>query len=397
MVIHGAVRSGSGIDMPRLLYIDNLADHFCSHRLPLARAALAAGWMVSVATPPSPAVARILDEGFGHHAVPIDRRGLDPRADLGTLRALVRLYREVRPDLVHLRTIKPVLYGGIAARVAAVPAVVSHVTGLGHAFLARGVRAAALRAGLRPLYRAAFGHRCQRVVFQNGDDRRAMLGMGLLGPGRTAIVRGSGVDPAVFAQVTLPEASGAPLVVFPARLLWDKGVGDFVAAAGRLRAAGIAARCVLVGDCDAGNRASATRAEVEAWQAAGVIEWWGQRSDMPAVFAASRIVCLPSHWEGLPKALLEAASCGRAIVTADTPGCREVVRDGDNGLLVPARDPAALAAALARLLADPQACRRMGERGRQRVLAEFTVERVTADMLAVYRDLAERAGLPQRA
>lgn len=149
----------------------------------------------------------------------------------------------------------------------------------------------------------------------------------------------------------------------------------------------MAARFALVGDIDPGNRASITRDQLDAWVRSGAVEWWGFRSDMAAVFAQSRVVCLPSYCEGLPKALLEAASCARAIVTADVPGCRDVVADGDNGLLVPPRDAAAVARALARLLADPDACRRMGRRGRERVLAEFTQERVVNEILTIYQSL----------
>ena len=377
--------------MSRLLFVDNLAEHFCSHRLPLACAAQAAGWTVAVATPPSPAVARIVAAGLRHHPCPIDRRGLDPRADLATMEALRRLFVAERPDLVHLRTIKPVIWGGIAARLAGVPAVVALIAGLGYAFLAQGVRASLMQTLLPPLYRLALGHRHLRAVFQNEDDRARFLTMGVIGGRRAVLIRGSGVDARIFAPQ--PEPEGTPVVMFPARLLWDKGLAEFVAAARRLRAAGCVARFVLVGDVDAGNRSSANAGEVEAWVRAGDVEWWGQRSDMPAVYAQARVVCMPSYWEGLSKSLLEAAACARAIVTTDTPGCRDAVEHGRTGLLVPPRDSVALATALAALLADPARCRTMGTRGRERILAGFSEEQVVAETLAVYRDVLAEAGL----
>ncbi|MBA3698000.1 MAG: glycosyltransferase family 4 protein [Planctomycetes bacterium] len=376
--------------MPRLLFVDNLAEHFCSHRLPLALAAKTAGWTVQVATPLSSAVAQIREAGLEHHPIAIDRRGLAPHAELASMLALRRLFTEQRPDLVHLRTIKPVIWGGIAAGMAGVPAVVAHITGLGYAFLARGPRAAALRSVLSPLYRLALAHPHVRVVFQNQDDRMRFTKMGVISRRRTVLVRGSGVDVRRF--VPRPEPEGHPVVVFPARLLWDKGLAEFVQAARRLRRDGCTARFVLVGDVDLGNRASVTAGEVESWVREGVIEWWGHRSDMPEVYAQARIVCLPSYHEGLPKSLLEAAACARAVVTVDTPGCRDAVEHGRTGLVVEPRSVDELAHALGSLLADPDRCRRMGILGRERILAGFSEEQVVAETLAVYRDVLAEAG-----
>jgi glycosyltransferase involved in cell wall biosynthesis len=376
--------------MPRLIFVDNLADHFCSHRLALARALQDAGWSVAVATPPSPAVGQLTVAGIRHLPVQIDRRGLDPRKDFATMLALRRLFVTERPDLVHLRTIKPVLWGGMAARLAGVPAVIALIAGLGYAFLAQGIRGAALQAMLPPLYRLALGHRHVRAVFQNDDDRARFLGMGVIGARRAVLVRGSGVDVRVFAPRPAPD--GTPVVVFPARLLWDKGLAEFVEAARRLRAAGCRARFALVGDVDAGNRSSAAVTQVESWVRAGDVEWWGHQRDMPAIYAQARVVCMPSYWEGLSKSLLEAAACGRAIVTTDTPGCRDAVEDGRTGLLVPTRDAGALATALDALLADPQRCRTMGERGRERILAGYSEEQIVAETMAICRDVLAEAG-----
>jgi glycosyltransferase involved in cell wall biosynthesis len=187
----------------------------------------------------------------------------------------------------------------------------------------------------------------------------------------------------VYAPV--PEPEGVPIVVLPARMLWDKGVREFVEAAALLRQRGVSARFVLVGDPDGENPASVPEAQLADWQRQGVVECWGRREDIPQVLARSNIVCLPSYREGLPKSLLEAASSGRAIVTTDVPGCREVVRDGDNGILVEARNSKALADGLQRLLVDPVLRQRMGQRGRERVMSEFSQEIVVSRVMSVYR------------
>jgi glycosyltransferase involved in cell wall biosynthesis len=226
------------------------------------------------------------------------------------------------------------------------------------------------------------------VVVQNEDDRAFVAGLGIVPEKRVVLVPGSGVETGRFAPA--PEPEGVPVVLFPSRLLRDKGVEEFVAAARLLRARGVAARFVLVGDRDPENPASVPAQTLHAWTNEGVVEHWGWRDDMPAVYAQASVVCLPSWREGMSRALLEAAACGRAIVTCDVPGCRDVVADGA-GVLVPARDPQALAQALATLLADPAKRQALGVRARARALAEFSLERVVRDTLAIYAVGVEHA------
>jgi glycosyltransferase involved in cell wall biosynthesis len=176
--------------------------------------------------------------------------------------------------------------------------------------------------------------------------------------------------------------------MFAARLLRDKGIREFVEAAQILKAGDIAARFVVVGDCDDANPTAIGSEQLAAWQNEGAIEWWGRRSDMPKVLASSHVVCLPSYREGLPKVLLEAAASGRPIVTTDVPGCRDVVRDGVNGFLVPARDSVALAAAIGRLIADPEMRVRMGREGRFIVEREFALSRIVTATLNLYSAIA---------
>ncbi len=371
---------------PRLLIVVNNAAFFTSHRLPLGLAAIAAGFEVHVACPPSPALDALPAHGFHVHPVPLSRGRNTLASEGGTLRALIRLYRRLRPDIVHHVTVKPVLYGSLAARIARVPAVVNAMSGLGYLYTTSGSVAALRRAAVETLYRVAFRQPKLRVIFQNPDDRDIFVRRRLLRSRDTRLVRGSGVDPDEFIQRPEPEGDN-PFIVLPARLLWDKGVGEFVEAARLLRSRGVVATLVLVGDVDEGNPSSVPLDQLERWVSEGTVEWWGFRSDMPDVYARSSIVCLPSYREGVPRSLLEAASCGRAIVTSDVPGCREVVTDGVNGLLVPHRDAVALADALQSLIQAPERRTRMGRAGRHRVEQEFTVDFLVGQQLAIYREL----------
>lgn len=368
----------------RVLFVVNDPAFFLSHRLPLGLAARERGYDVHVATGPGAAASEVRAQGFPFHEVPLSRSGRRPDAELRAIAALYKLFRELAPDLVHLVTIKPVLYGGIAARLARVPAVVSAVSGLGYVFIQRGARATATRAAVRAMYRVALGARRGRTIFQNGEDLDDFVAHKSVRRDHTVLIRGSGVDLARFRPT--PEPPEPLVVMLPSRMLWDKGVGEMVEAARSLRAKHPRVRFVLVGDTDP-NPASIPRATLEGWRDEGVVEWWGFRRDMPDVLAQAHVVVLPSYREGLPKGLIEAAAAGRPIVTSDVPGCREVVRHEDNGLLVPVKDAVSLAAAIDRLLADPDLRRRMGARGRERAVEEFSVEGVVESTMSLYRDL----------
>ena len=376
----------SGACATRLLFVVNEAGFFLSHRLVLAEAARSSGYDVHVATPPGDQVERITDRGFPHHPLRLSRRGSRPWSEAASLAALVRLYQRVQPQLVHQVTVKPVLYGSMAARITGVPAIVNAVSGLGYVFIASGTLARMRRRAVLAAYHVAFRGRGTRVIFQNEDDRALFVEAGLVPRERTVLIRGSGVDLAAFRP--RPEPPGPPVVVLPARMLFDKGVGEFVDAAAALRAEGVVARFVLVGDTDDGNPAAIPADRLRHWQADGRIEWWGHRTDMAGVLSGAHVVCLPSYREGLPKALLEASAAARPIVTTDVPGCRDVVRHGENGWLVPVRDSASLAERLRELILDGGMRVRFGRRGREIAEAEFGVDRVVAATLALYRSLA---------
>ncbi len=371
--------------MPHLLFLVTEDWYFCSHRLPLARAAIADGFRVSVVT----RVARHGDEirGAGVELIPMDlrRRSMNPFQAGRTVFELARLYRRVRPDIAHHVAIKPVLYGSIAARLAGVPGVVNAVAGMGYAFSSTDFKARLLRPAILAAFRALLNARGSRLIVQNRDDRALLISKGIVDAERVRLIRGSGVDTTVF--LPRPEPTGTPVVMLASRLLRDKGIFEFIEAAKQLMSENIAARFVLVGAPDPENPASISPAQLKDL-IGDAVEWWGPRDDMPRVLAEASVVCLPSSYrEGLPKILLEAAACGRPIVATDVPGCREIVVHGENGLLVPARDSGALAAAVKALLDDPDRRSILGTRGRCMTEENFSVEHISHQTLNVYNDL----------
>jgi glycosyltransferase involved in cell wall biosynthesis len=366
----------------KLLFVVTEDWYFVSHRLALAAAAQAAGFEVVVAT------------RVGRHGEAIRAAGLR-LVPFGLARtygnpireilALVRLYRRERPDIVHHVALKPIMYGAVAARLARVPAQVNAVVGLGWLFTsAKGVMRL-IRPAARWTLALLLRTRSSLTIVQNPDDR-ALLIRSHLPESRIRLIRGAGVDTRVFAPA--PEPAGPVCVVLAARMLWDKGVGEFVEAARLIRQAGIQACFALVGDPDNDNPASVPEATLRSWHGQDGIEWWGRRDDMPSVYHAAHIACLPSYYrEGLPKVLLEAAACGRPLITTDAPGCREVVQDGDNGILVTPRDAQSLARAIGKLIEDEKLRRTMGKRGREIILKDFSSELVVRETLGIYREL----------
>jgi glycosyltransferase involved in cell wall biosynthesis len=375
---------------PRLLFLISEDWVFCSHRLPLAVAAREAGFEVTIATRVNQDGGRIRAAGLDLVPLHWSRRSTHPLRELAALRELVAVFRRVRPDIVHQVAVKPVLYGAVAARLTGVPLVVNALTGMGYIFSSHDLKARLLRPLVRAALHLLLDRRNARLILQNADDVGQFTREGIVDPARVALIRGAGVDLREFTAV--PEPPGPPLVVLPARMLRDKGVEEFVAAARALKAAGVVARFALVGAPDPENPACIPEARLAQWAAEGVVEIWGHRRDMATVFQQCHVVCLPSYREGLPKALIEAAACRRPIVTADVPGCREVVRDGDNGLLVQVRDSVTLADVLRRLLASPALRAAMGRRGRERAEQEFSLEGVIAQTIAVYDEATAALG-----
>ena len=371
---------------PRVAFFVTVDWYFCHHYLALACAVRDAGFAVTVITGVDAHSEAIRAAGLELIPLEVSRKGMNPLRELRSIRRLTRILKDLRPDLLHNIAQKPVLYGTLAARLAGVPAVVNGVAGMGYLFTSEATRARLVRGLVGGAYRALLAAPNVRVLVQNPDDQGQIRRLTGVEP---VLIPGSGVDIARFAPRT--EAPGPVVVALASRMLWDKGVGDFVAAARLLKEGGSPARFVLVGKPDPGNPTSVGEDQLDDWQREGWIEWWGYQADMAAVLAQTRIACLPSYYrEGLPKFLIEAAAAGLPLVTTDATGCREAVEEGGNGLLVPPHDPAALAEALARLIGDANLRRELGACSREIAQARFDSTKIHAATLAVYRELLDR-------
>lgn len=367
----------------KALLFANTGWYLWNFRLPLARALRSRGWEVLLVSPPGEHAERLQAAGFRWRPFDFSRRGVNPFAELATVSRLAQLYREEKPDLAHHFTIKCVLYGGLAARRAGVRAVVSSVTGMGHLFTTPGWRATLLQPVVRALYRHVLAG--SQVIFQNPDDRAQFDSSGALGtPRGVHLIRGSGVDTTRFTPADPPPPEPPVAVLLVARLLREKGIEEFVTAARALAARGAPVRCLVAGDPDPGNPSSHDAADIARWQRESPVEFLGHVEDMPALLRTVHVACLPSWREGTPRSLLEAGACALPLVATDVPGCREVVRNGDNGVLLPVRDPGALATALADLAADPARRRALGRRAREVVCSEFSESLVVEKTFEVY-------------
>lgn len=370
---------------PKLLFFVTVDWFFCSHFIERAKAARLAGYDVIVLTRVDRHRSVIEEAGLRLIPLAIDRRSLNPLEAFKTLVQLVQVFRRERPDVLHQIALKPILLGGLAARLTGIKRVVNAVIGGGYVFTSTSPLVRAIRPLMRLALKLLLNPQGSCVVFENQDDLSSFVRSHLVRAEDAVLIRGAGVDADLFQPH--PVCRTTPLVIVTARLLWDKGLGEFVAAARLLRHKGVNARFALVGEPDADNRASIDPAVLNEWRAEGVVELWGFRRDMPQVLAEADIVCLPSYREGLPKALLEAMAAGLPCVTTDVPGCREAVRNGENGWLVPARDPHALAQALKLLIESPDLRNQMGQRGRAMVLAEFASPIICKQTLQVYEGM----------
>lgn len=370
----------------KLLFILNEPTYFVSHRLPIAIAAQAAGYDIHVATGERSALTAIIEQGFVYHALPLSRSGRNLFSELKSLLAMYRLMKRLQPDLVHLVTIKPVLYGSIAARLARAPAVVAAVSGLGYAFIDQYFEAKCLRLLIGQLYRIAFRHKNLKVIFQNRDDQRTLFRIGAVKTDQAVLIQGSGVDLIQYCYQEEPEVD-APIVVMAARLLRDKGVMEYVEAAKLLRAQGVHARFLLAGQLDPGNPSSIKQSQLQAWIQTGAIEYQGY-CHIPDLFSQAHLVVLPSYREGLPRVLAEAAACGRAVITTDVPGCRAAIVPGQTGLLVRVKDAVSLAEAMHQLIVQHDQRKAFGAAGRKLAEQSFDVTKIVEQHLALYRTVS---------
>ena len=365
----------------KVILFANTDWYLYNFRLNLAQALQSKSAEVVLLSPPGPYVVQLQTAGFRWIPVQMSGKGMNPFEELMTLRTLDKIYQNEKPDIVHHFTIKCVLYGSMAARWSKIRAVVNAVPGLGYVFNAVGWRGVLMRMLARLLYR--FALRDTQVIFQNKEDRETFIRLRLIKAESTNIIPGSGVNLNKFTPE--PEPLGPPVVMFAARMLWDKGINEFVQAARILKTEGVQARFVLVGDTYKDNPSAVSPQQLAEWTSEGIVEWWGWHDDMERILPQSSIVCLPTYHEGVPRVLTEAAASGRAIVSTNIAGCQEIVFEGINGLMVPPRNSVLLADALRTLVNDPNLRSKMGHEGRKIAENHFSDEIVTRKTLDVYK------------
>ncbi|RDZ27429.1 glycosyltransferase family 4 protein [Lysobacter silvisoli] len=381
----------------RIVLFANTDWYLYNFRLAMALQLRDRGAEVVMLSPPGSFGERFRSHGLRWLTLPMDRAGLNPWRELGTLQRLFQLLRSEQPDLLHNFTVKCAVYGGLAARAARVPAIVHAVAGMGYVFSSDRIKARLLRPVVSGLMRGVLGQGHSRVILQNPDDAETMTASGLVPEERIRVIMGSGVDTRRFRPGQPKNAQQRLRVLLAARLLREKGVDEFVNAARLLRDSGRDIEFLLAGTPDPGNPNSVSQQEVEAWQAEGLLRWLGHVEDMPTLLNAVDVMALPSYYrEGVPRCLLEGAASGLALVTTDMPGCREVVtRHGEDGLQVQPRDAESLAALLARLDDDRELLQRLGRNARSRAVEHFDERQVIQRTMEVYDELLPTPSWPE--
>ena len=371
----------------KILLFANTDWYLHNFRMPLARALRKHGHDVVLLSPPGKYSRRLQEAGFRWIEFPLERRRLNPFAELITILRLVRLYRLERPDLVHHFTIKCLMYGSIAARISGVKSVVNAFAGLGHIFSDGGFQAKLLSSIFTPVFRLALQH--TQVIFQNPDDHRIFLQHQFVTEADSHLIRGSGVDVYKFSPSTRRPLNGERRVLLASRLLWAKGLAEYVGAARVLRGLIPGTQFLIAGEADAGNPAAVPHNVIEQWKAQGNVQMLGHCEDMRALLAEVDVVALPSFYgEGVPRILIEAAANALPLVATDMPGCREIVRHGSNGFLVKPRDVESLVEAIKKLLLDDALRTKMGKRSRELACSEFSEDEVISRTLEVYQKCA---------
>jgi glycosyltransferase involved in cell wall biosynthesis len=383
----------------RILYLGNHAGIFLSHRLPVFKKMVQSGFEVHVAVPAKPdllsqnidqnSIQTIKESGFQYHDIKIHRSSTNIKKEICSFVDIFKLLKLVKPDLVYNATQKPVLYGSLISKIVKTPCVVNSLTGLGFVFTDKGIKASLLKIVMKLFYRYTLDRQNSMNIFHNHDDRNYFLAKGIVNKSNSIVIKGSGVNLNEFIYQPEPDDSN-PIIIFPSRLLKDKGVLEFVGAAEQVKLNNIKARFVLVGDIDPLNPTSVTKKEVQLWEKNELIEWWGWRKDMPFVYQQASIVCLPSYREGMSKSLIEGLASGRPVVTTDVPGCREIIANPANGFLVNKKDSKKLGDALAILIKDKELRQTMGRNSRELAKKEFSLEIVVNDTMTICKNLIEK-------
>ena len=357
-------------------------------RLPLAKALSESGVEVVFLSPPGPYGAKLKAEGFRWIPVPMRRRSLNAWSEANLIIALASIYRREQPDLVHHFTIKSVVYGSIAARIAGIKRRVNAIAGLGFVFASTTWLARLLRPIVRQLLKYSLRGEASRLIVQNPDDVNFFIDNKLVSPNDIRLIRSSGVDTNKFQPISAEGNVTKLRALLATRILWAKGVGEYVEAARLMQVEGVPITFLLAGAPDAGNPAAVPEEQIAAWDREGAIKSVGYVEEMDKLLCTVDLVVLPSYYrEGVPRILLEAAASGLPIVSTDVPGCREIVEHEVNGLLVPPRDASSLAEAIKFLAGNPDVRARMGKEGRKKAVTEFDQQIVINATIDVYREL----------
>ena len=369
---------------PRILYVVTEDWYFLSHRLPMARAAKEAGYEVHVATRLKDGNAAIEREGFVPHALSWSRGSLSPAGSLSALVALRRLLRVLRPAILHNIALKPVLLGTVASLGLPAVAVVNSVTGLGSLFIGEAGVSESARKMVGLALSSLVRRKRSRTIVQNPDDRAFVIGLGAA-PETVVLIPGSGVDTKLLTP--LPEPPPPVTAAYVGRMLADKGVLTLIEAFALLEKRGTALQLLLAGDCDRENPGSLAPEQLREFASLYGIQWLGHVADIREVWARAHFAVLASRREGLPKSLLEAAACGRAMVATDAPGCREIAIEGETALTAPVDNAGALADAMAKLAGDPGLRQRLAANARSLAESKFSAEAIGRQTVALYGSL----------
>ena len=372
----------------RLLFLVNSSSYFLSHRLGIAIEAKKQGYEVHIASPEDGCEDTFKIKGLMHHKLPISRTSINIFSEIKAFLNIYFLIKKINPDLLHLITIKPVIYGGIISRLIQIKGVVSAVPGLGYVYISKGIRAAILRFFINYFYKVSFSKKSLKIIFQNKDDMNKLrLAVGF-DPIKSVIIKGSGVDLDEFKSTPLPE--GRPVISMISRLQEDKGVKEFARAAQMIKERKIEADFWLIGDTDSSYPSPILIEDLQEWENKGFLSVLGYRKDINILIGNSNIIVLPSYREGLPKVLLEAAACGRPVITTDVPGCRAAIEEGKTGLLVPPRDSLSLADKIEYLLGNKELLKKMGNAGRKLAEEHFSLDKVVSAHLKIYSSLIDK-------
>lgn len=368
----------------KLLFIVNVDWFFISHRLPIALAAIESGYEVHLACGITDRKSELEELGIVVHPLSISRSGTSILKEINVLKEMNTVVNQVLPDVVHFVTIKGAIYGGLVTRFKNIKVRVASISGLGFVFIDEGIKARIIRFLVTKLYRLALKSSNTKVIFQNRNDENIFVHHKIIKPNQSIIIRGSGVDLKAYKYV--PEPSGEKVIMFLARLLKDKGLVEFCDAAKILKKSGFKGKFVLVGDIDLHNPNSVTQEELDCYIRSGDIEHWGFSNNVSEIIAQSNVMVLPSYREGLPKSLIEAAACGRAVITTDVPGCRDAITPNETGILIPIKSHNAIVEAIKTLFKNNEERMEMGKKGRELAESCFDIADVINIHLNIYKE-----------